>query len=241
MKFFIKIQIFSICLLFSANCQRGPALKRMPDTFRDAILTGNLEVVRSFMPLINSSTVLMDAAINTAAIYEENGVVNVLLQGGANANATDSKDGGKTPLHHAAETGNIELIQLLVKNGADINRPALTGGLTPLMSAVTSNSIDSVRVLLDYGTNINKTDHFGNTALSYSIGFNNAEMVMLLIGRNARVDDKRDLYYAASVANVSQRIIVALLKKGADINSHDQIGRTPLYYAVRYKDVDLTT
>jgi ankyrin repeat protein len=57
------------------------------------------------------------------------GTVNALLAGGANVNATDRT--GNTPLHAAAQSGNVPMIQLLVEKGAKLDFKN-NGGFIPL-------------------------------------------------------------------------------------------------------------
>jgi ankyrin repeat protein len=52
-------------------------------------------------------------------------IVNMLLEHGANPNATQER--GFVPLHDAAANGNLALVQLLVKHGAQVNAKAEDG------------------------------------------------------------------------------------------------------------------
>jgi len=64
--------------------------------------------------------------------------------------------GGHTPLHIATNIGSIEIVQLLLKNDADVNA-SITGifnpmrGRTPLHIAVRKNHIEIVKLLLSEG------------------------------------------------------------------------------------------
>ncbi|MCB1068289.1 MAG: ankyrin repeat domain-containing protein, partial [Simkania sp.] len=53
--------------------------------------------------------------------------VRLLLEQGANVNLQNSSDswskGGRTPLHAAAENGNLEMVKLLRRHGADLSPP----------------------------------------------------------------------------------------------------------------------
>lgn len=73
-------------------------------------------------------TPLHSAVANDAAPVEKE-IVRMLLEAGADPNARSA--GGGTPLHSAAHTGDIPVLQLLLASGGD---PAITdvGGRTPL-------------------------------------------------------------------------------------------------------------
>lgn len=58
-----------------------------------------------------------------------------------------------TPLHHAAHAGQLELMELLVEAGADVDAQALNGG-TPLMKAIQCSQLSCVNFLIKAGANV---------------------------------------------------------------------------------------
>jgi ankyrin repeat protein len=87
-------------------------------------------------------------------------VVHLLLQAGASPNVSiDSPDApaeeaGVTPLFHAASTGDVSMLQLLAKHGADLNAWK-SDGLTPLMGAAFRGQAEAVRALVEAGAKMN--------------------------------------------------------------------------------------
>ena len=73
-----------------------------------------------------------------------------LLQTGANVNEKNTDKIAATPLHCAIvnKKPNLEVIKLLIKNGAAINAQT-TAGATPLMAAIKSGNIEIVKILLN--------------------------------------------------------------------------------------------
>lgn len=65
-----------------------------------------------------------------------------------------------TPLHHAAYAGHLEIIELLLEAGADVDAPALNGG-TALMRAIQSSRPACVDVLLKAGADVNAENKTG--------------------------------------------------------------------------------
>ncbi|KAI3327358.1 hypothetical protein HD806DRAFT_391073 [Xylariaceae sp. AK1471] len=106
------------------------------------------------------------------------------------------------PLRWAAENGYVEIVELLLDNGADI---AVTNidGWTPLVAASTKGHIDVVRLLLDTGKmDANSKDNNSRTPLSWAAEKGHETMVKLLLekGANINIEDKDSrtaLSYAA--------------------------------------------
>ncbi|HMA12970.1 MAG TPA: ankyrin repeat domain-containing protein [Steroidobacteraceae bacterium] len=72
--------------------------------------------------------------------------------------------GGLTALLYATRSGCLDCARLLLKAGADINRPT-PEGVTPLMNAIDNNSYEIANFLLDQGANPHISDWWGRTAL----------------------------------------------------------------------------
>ena len=70
---------------------------------------------------------------------------------------------GDSPLHSAAQWGNLEIVKLLLQNGADVNAKNKWGE-TPLHYAAVFDHKEIARVLLDAGADINAKDNDGQTA-----------------------------------------------------------------------------
>ena len=71
------------------------------------------------------------------------------LAAGTDVNANDRS--GSTPLHHAAEGGHKELIELLIENGADLNVKDETLGKTPLGWAIHRKKTEAADLLRKHG------------------------------------------------------------------------------------------
>ena len=96
--------------------------------------------------------------------YED--ILLSLLKEGVNINAPaycDEVPVIKLSNNAATLSSNIEQLQFLVKNGADINIKN-SQGFTPLMIAVLKNNIDMIFALLDAGADTSLTDNKGRTA-----------------------------------------------------------------------------
>ncbi|KAK3103771.1 hypothetical protein FSP39_021748 [Pinctada imbricata] len=63
-------------------------------------------------------------------------------------------EGGRFPLHIAADYGQTEVIEFLINKGAEVNK-ADKHGITPLLAAVWENHTSSVKLLLEKGADKN--------------------------------------------------------------------------------------
>uniref|UniRef100_A0A3B4BX10 Uncharacterized protein n=1 Tax=Pygocentrus nattereri TaxID=42514 RepID=A0A3B4BX10_PYGNA len=59
-------------------------------------------------------------------------------------------EGGRKPLHYAADCGQVEMLEFLLSKGADVNAPD-KHGITPLLSATYEGHLACVKILLEKG------------------------------------------------------------------------------------------
>lgn len=98
--------------------------------------------------------------------------------------ATD--DNGYTPLFLAADTGQKDVVKLLIASGADVNFK--TGhGETPLAHAVVSSNKDVAELLLAHGADINYMGGDCQPVLLYAAAQHNQDMVKLLLQKKANL------------------------------------------------------
>ncbi|KAI1095007.1 hypothetical protein F5B19DRAFT_395825 [Rostrohypoxylon terebratum] len=93
-------------------------------------------------------------------------------------------------------SGNMELVELFIRYGADLNRPASFGiRRTPLQKAVEVDNLEIVHLLLNKGVDVNAPPaaFFGATALQLAAIQGNCEIVKLLVehGVNFNVPPSR--------------------------------------------------
>ncbi len=141
---------------------------------------------------------------------------------------------GNTPLHVAAEDGNIDIINLLIKNNADIH--AVNHFCrTPLHYGVETDDIDIIRLFISNGANVNSSNEDFYTPFQLAITRGYLDNIDLLIENNADVKavtvrGDTPLHLAAAVGYVD--VMELLLKKNIDVNFKNKSGNTPLHIAV---------
>ena len=109
-------------------------------------------------------------------------------------------------LHSAVRSGDRQLVEKLLAEGASVNERDALGG-TPLHDAAWSGDLAIVKLLIDRGAEVNaRHREAGSTPLHYAVITNHRDIVELLIA------------------------------KGADLKSTYQSGSTPLHDLKRITD-----
>ena len=171
-------------------------------------------------------------------------VLKLLIDYGAEPNSA-------AMLHHASVSGNIGLINSLLKSGVKVDSKTKSG-ITALMAAASQTAyylccnrdddypeklaVEGIKALIKAGANVNEQDQYGDTALKIAAGRGRSETVKTLINARANVniqslDGKTALISAASSRNPNPEIIIALLNAGAKTNFKDSNGKRAIDYA----------
>jgi serine/threonine-protein phosphatase 6 regulatory ankyrin repeat subunit B len=154
---------------------------------------------------------------------------------GESVHDTDSE--GKTPLHHAAEYGHLEMAQLLVRYGARIDASDKKGR-RPVMLALAGDHKAVVRYLVDEGAEVDlqiaaytgdvaKVGEFieeggidvagqeGSVAMRHAVRQGHYDVVKLLLAADVAVKP----YLAEAVASGNFKVAELVIDSGADVNT----------------------
>ncbi|XP_068920897.1 kinase D-interacting substrate of 220 kDa isoform X4 [Petaurus breviceps papuanus] len=143
---------------------------------------------------------------------------------------------GQTPLMLAAESGNLEIVKELLKNGANCNLEDVDNW-TALISAAKEGHVTVVKELLKCNVNLEHKDMGGWTALMWACYKGRTEVVDLLLSKGANPNVTGLQYNVYPIIWAAGRghadIVYLLLKNGAKVNCTDKYGTTPLVWAAR--------
>lgn len=89
-----------------------------------------------------------------------------------------------SPLMNAAKKGNLEIMEILIDHGADVNFQN-EAGKTPLMLAAYEGQRDAVKELLAHGAKLEMRDRGGSTALHWGVLCPNLNMIDDLLDSGA--------------------------------------------------------
>jgi len=166
--------------------------------------------------------------------------VKALLESGkGDVNARDSEF-GSSPLHWAAGGGHVEIMEMLLAKGANIEAKD-KDGMTPLHAAAAKGQAAAVKLLLDKGADVNSRRNDGATALHGAALLDRTEVLPLLIAAGADVNaadhGKITPLMCAALAG-SKTEIDALLAAGAYMDACDAKNANALDYAYNGKHAD---
>ncbi|MCC3511869.1 MAG: ankyrin repeat domain-containing protein [Microcoleus sp. PH2017_17_BER_D_A] len=131
------------------------------------------------------------AVVNTyisAALGNIQEVESYLEQGGdPNARTGRTPPYGNTLLYFAAANNQIEVADLLIKYGADVNGEC-EQGFYPLIVASQFGFVEMVELLIDCGADVSVIIDFGNGALELAAENGHKEVVQILLERGLSLE-----------------------------------------------------
>ena len=210
-------------------------------------------------------------ALMFAEQKEHTEIKNLLLEAGADDSAPNPSELEKILgaiheknralmnlyLRTAAKRGHTGVVELLLKNGAQVNQ-ADSNGITALMIAAKHGNKKIVELLLKNGAQVNQADNHRWTALMFAAEDGNTDVVELLLGASAdairlngrprhdvvelllgaSADVNLVNYYKITALMIAAKqghakIVSLLLEKNATVNLTDYWGFTALHLAAK--------
>ncbi|CAE7422845.1 kidins220b [Symbiodinium sp. CCMP2592] len=143
-------------------------------------------------------------------------------------------EGPCTPLMLASSLGRLQVVQLLLEAGAQVELDD-SSRFTALMHAAYNGHAQVVQLLLESGSHLEDCDYEDSTALMFAAGFGHAEVVKVLLDAGARKDacDIVSGHTALMRASINGHAEVTelLLEAKAQVNLCDKELGTPLSFA----------
>ena len=160
------------------------------------------------------------APLHIAAAYNTVEVVKEIVYQGVNVltHARDENNDGYSAAHFAAKAGNTSVLRYLLEKEESL-RDMVSRGFTPLHLAVCEGHLETVKSLIDYGADINKPSY---GYLPMGVECYGATPCMI----------------AAFQGHL--KILDCLYKKGGNIHTLDELGRSLLFFAVRKSQTEVS-
>jgi len=145
-------------------------------------------------------------------LSKQQGWQNILIQYGNNQE-------GLTTLHSAIRNGDLQAVNLLLENGADVNSRCL--GFTALFQAVSTSQLNIARELIKKGADLNSTTFGPITvpAINCAVFRNNIDMINLLIDNGAIINPQGGQMSPLDIAASHGKfeVVKVLVNRGANV------------------------
>jgi len=146
--------------------------------------------------------------IHVAASCGHDSVVDWLLKQDETLIHAKGKN-GRTPMHEAAATGQVDMMELLEERGGNVNGEA-DGGMKPIHSAAICDQTESLKHLVNKrGVSVNEPDSDGLTSL-----------------------------HGAAASGKIKSIKCLVEELNADVNAENVIGMPPLFLAAKLEQIE---
>jgi ankyrin repeat protein len=225
----IPILTIVVFTFIGSAAEQTPGAADGNQQFFDAIKKGDIGTVKDMLKQTPALSTASDLKGRTATLYSvyagHKEIAELLIAAGVEPNIFEAAATGRIDrvrrlleqdpqlVHaysrdgwtalHLANFDSIELVNLLLDRGADINAVSKNKLVaTPLQGTVVMKKIDFGRLLLDRGADVSPRGEEGTTPLHESAGSGQKDFARLLIER------------------------------GADVNAKDDNGKTPLAIAI---------
>ena len=162
---------------------------------------------------------------------------------------------GMAPIHYAVLEGRVELVEMLLQGGADLDIAVDTSQAEvahyvsiheffPLHIAANRNSLEVAGLLIARGASVHRTTDDRRSALHIAARKGNHRLVRMLIDHGADVDARdfesyTPLYDAA--CNGRLAVVELLLASGADITAQGDDGQTAYDCALHRNQDDVVS
>ncbi len=146
-------------------------------------------------------------------------------------------DGGSTPLMLAAANGQIEMMEYLLAQGADINEKDNLGD-TALNYVVSRNQLAAAKFLVNRGARVVSQRDDGISSLMQALQIGTPDMARTLMEDTEALnqfaeDGWTPLYF--SIRRQDLNLLNDLIARGACVNVFDSYQQTPLDFAREVK------
>ena len=207
-----------VILLLSATEYSYAQVIQLDKLFHNQILSGNVDSVKSFIKAgvdvnkrFNFGASGSISPLYLAILLGYSEVSKLLIDSGADAKMDFN---GWNLMHVAADAlGNEAIVELLIKNGLDVNAKTKFYGVTPLFFAARKGNIEATKALIKNGADVNaKHPNYGDTPLHWAVKNQHKDVIKLLISSGAEVNAKNK-YKETPLDLAKQKEVADLLKK----------------------------
>jgi ankyrin repeat protein len=159
---------------FDPNTPSPEGLPGLIIALREPSLKAAQAILASPQTNVEARTAQDESPLMMASLKGHVALARELIARGADVNKP-----GWAPLHYAATSGQLEIMELLLENYAFIDAES-PNGTTPLMMAAMYGSTAAVKLLLDAGADTTMKNKLGLTAIDFAQRANRQDAAELI-------------------------------------------------------------
>ena len=167
------------------------------------------------------------AALHLAASHDRLGVLQVLIDHGADIEVKSSPNGW-TPIHEAVELRHLDIVKALVARHADVNIP-YPNGMTPLYKAVYYENLVIASFLQEHGAAVDSDR--ATHCLPRAAARPRLDVVQFLVNHGADINDPNTCPLGMATRHKRINNVKYLVDRGADVDIQDIFGYVPAQIA----------
>ena len=212
-----------------------PIVLMLAFTFKSGYTPSSKNSEYDKIVVVKTPTEIADEA--TAALQKKDTqtFLNILNeQAKNNPNIVNSK--GDPLIVAAATMGNLEAVQQLILNGADVNKTNSFTKDTALLRSLYGNFPQITRLLVYSGADINAKNNYNHSPMYVALEKKQAEFIDLFLSSGVR-EGLNSAYLFRACAQKNPMGVLAMLKGGIDPNVKNEKGNTPLIISASLGDV----
>lgn len=212
-----------------------PVVLMLAFTFKSGYTPSSKNSEYDKIVVVKTPTEIADEA--TAALQKKDTqtFLNILNeQAKNNPNIVNSK--GDPLIVAAATMGNLEAVQQLILNGADVNKTNSFTKDTALLRSLYGNFPQITRLLVYSGADINAKNNYNHSPMYVALEKKQAEFIDLFLSSGVR-EGLNSAYLFRACAQKNPMGVLAMLKGGIDPNVKNEKGNTPLIISASLGDV----
>ena len=180
----------------------------------------------------NAQEIFDNDIVIKAVEFGDEAMFRFLLAQGMSPNALDREF---SPLWRVAYLGRIDLVMILLQNGAEIDFVDYYNNHTALSIAVSHKHYDIAKLLIKQGANVNGVlngDRKSKPPLFEAVKNGDKNMAAFLLKNGANINAANDSRKSVLMQSWDVEINEWLIKQGANVNLKDDEGNTALIRAV---------
>lgn len=157
-------------------------------------------------------------------------------------NIEEKNKHGDTPLHTAVHERNLDIVKLLIWNGANVDTKNKKGN-SVLHDAVRTDQLSTVQILIEAGAKVDTKDSNGDTPLYVAIHENNIFILKFLLQCRANFSIQNVIgntpLHTAVILRNSYISTLLVVDYGANVNIKTSHGLVPLHHAAGTNEVGI--